>query len=88
MKYRNVFFLLLAVVLIGCQRKQPIVILYENDVHCAVEGYAHLVGETVNRIAVVCRQQVDEMLAHPLLRSERHPFRTQGIKNFSVSGSG
>lgn len=44
MKYRNVFFLLLAVVLIGCQRKQPIVILYENDVHCAVEGYARLAG--------------------------------------------
>ena len=45
MKYSKVFFLLLIVALAGCQRKQPIVILYENDAHCAVEGYARLAGQ-------------------------------------------
>lgn len=37
--------LLCLVLLSACQRKQPIVILYENDVHCAVEGYARLAGQ-------------------------------------------
>ena len=45
MKYSKVLFLLLIVALTGCQRKQPIVILYENDAHCAVEGYARLAGQ-------------------------------------------
>ena len=25
-------------------RKRPLVILYENDVHCAIDGYAHMAG--------------------------------------------
>ena len=45
MKYSKVLFLLLIVALAGCQRKQPIVILYENDAHCAVVGYARLAGQ-------------------------------------------
>ena len=45
MKYSKLLFLLLIVALVGCQRKQPIVILYENDAHCAVEGYARLAGQ-------------------------------------------
>ena len=45
MKYSKLLFLLLIVALAGCQRKQPIVILYENDAHCAVEGYARLAGQ-------------------------------------------
>lgn len=45
MKYSKVLFLLLIVALASCQRKQPIVILYENDAHCAVEGYARLAGQ-------------------------------------------
>ncbi len=45
MKYSKVLFLLLIIALAGCQRKQPIVILYENDAHCAVEGYARLAGQ-------------------------------------------
>ena len=45
MKYSKLLFLLLIVALTGCQRKQPIVILYENDAHCAAEGYARLAGQ-------------------------------------------
>ena len=45
MKYSKLLFLLLIVALTGCQRKQPIVILYENDAHCAVEGYTRLAGQ-------------------------------------------
>ena len=45
MKSSKLLFLLLIVALAGCQRKQPIVILYENDAHCAVEGYARLAGQ-------------------------------------------
>lgn len=45
MKSCKLLFLLLIVALAGCQRKQPIVILYENDAHCAVEGYARLAGQ-------------------------------------------
>ena len=37
--------MLLVLSLAGCQRKQPIIILYENDVHCAVEGYARFAGQ-------------------------------------------
>ena len=36
--------LLFVLVLAGCRRSEPIVILYENDVHCAVDGYARLAG--------------------------------------------
>lgn len=41
------YFLPLFVVLFlaACQRTEPIVILYENDVHCAVDGYARLAGQ-------------------------------------------
>ena len=45
MKLRNIAFALLVFLLAGCQRTKPIVILYENDVHCAVEGYARLAGQ-------------------------------------------
>lgn len=45
MKYSKLLFILLIVALAGCQRKQTIVILYENDAHCAVEGYARLAGQ-------------------------------------------
>lgn len=45
MKSCKLLFLLLIVALAGCQRKQPIVILYENDAHCAVEGYARIAGQ-------------------------------------------
>lgn len=34
-----------AFLLVACQRTEPIVILYENDVHCAVEGYARMAGQ-------------------------------------------
>lgn len=37
--------LLFAMALAGCRRSEPIVILYENDVHCAVGGYARLAGQ-------------------------------------------
>ena len=41
------YFLPLFVVLFlaACQRTEPIVILYENDVHCAVDGYARFAGQ-------------------------------------------
>lgn len=46
MNKSSFLFSLLAVVLLaGCRRTEPIVILYENDVHCAVEGYARLAGQ-------------------------------------------
>ena len=45
MKRLSLFGLVVVMTLAGCQRKQPIVILYENDVHCAVEGYARLAGQ-------------------------------------------
>ena len=49
---RNLCVLALLLVLFGyaeeaysqCQRQRSIVILYENDVHCAVDGYAKLAG--------------------------------------------
>lgn len=44
MKIRNLILISLVVLLASCKRTQPIVILYENDVHCAVEGYARLAG--------------------------------------------
>ena len=34
-----------AFLLVACQRTESIVILYENDVHCAVEGYARMAGQ-------------------------------------------
>lgn len=45
MKLRNVLLICLVLLLTACQRTQPIVILYENDVHCAVDGYARLAGQ-------------------------------------------
>ena len=45
MKLRNITLALIILLLAACQRTKPIVILYENDVHCAVEGYARLAGQ-------------------------------------------
>lgn len=45
MRLKNLILLTWIVLLAACQRTQPIVILYENDVHCAVEGYARLAGQ-------------------------------------------
>lgn len=42
---RYVYTLLCLILLAACHRTEPIVILYENDVHCAIEGYAHLAGQ-------------------------------------------
>lgn len=48
MRAKYYFIQLLTVLLlcVGCtdKTKHPIVILYENDVHCAVEGYAKMAG--------------------------------------------
>ena len=44
-KFSFILSLMLVVLLTACKRTQPIVILYENDVHCAVEGYARLAGQ-------------------------------------------
>lgn len=53
---RRILFILFALLTIGCGSvssgsttarvtpQNPIVILYDNDVHCAVDGYAHLVS--------------------------------------------
>lgn len=42
----SVLFLFLAVFFIGCKERpsHPIVIIYENDVHCQTDGYAKLVA--------------------------------------------
>ena len=45
MKLRNIALAFIVLLLAACQRTKPIVILYENDVHCAVEGYARLAGQ-------------------------------------------
>lgn len=45
MKLKNLLLICLVALLAACQRTQPIVILYENDVHCAVEGYARMAGQ-------------------------------------------
>ncbi|MBQ9678332.1 MAG: hypothetical protein IJV44_09380 [Prevotella sp.] len=39
-----------------CQKQRSIVILYENDVHCAVDGYAKLAGlrDAIADTADVC----------------------------------
>ena len=42
---KYILAVLSVLLLASCQRKQPIIILYENDVHCAVEGYAKLAGQ-------------------------------------------
>ena len=34
----------LLIVAFACKRKDNIVILYDNDVHCAVDGYAKMAG--------------------------------------------
>lgn len=42
-KYRHICLLsLLAVLSVGCRNSKDIVILYDNDVHCAVDGYAKM----------------------------------------------
>ena len=43
--YYSLFIILSATLLVSCHRTEPIVILYENDVHCAVEGYARMAGQ-------------------------------------------
>ena len=45
MRIRNFILISLVVLLASCQRTQPIVILFENDVHCAVDGYARMAGQ-------------------------------------------
>ena len=45
MKLRNIALAFVVLLLAACQRTKPIVIFYENDVHCAVEGYARLAGQ-------------------------------------------
>jgi len=42
---KSLLTLLCLVLLASCQRSEPIVILYENDVHCAIDGYARLAGQ-------------------------------------------
>lgn len=42
----------LLIVAFACKRKDNIVILYDNDVHCAVEGYAKMAG-----LKKQCKQQ-------------------------------
>ena len=42
----------LLIVAFACKRKDNIVILYDNDVHCAVEGYANMAG-----VKNECKQQ-------------------------------
>ena len=44
MRIRSTLLLLCLLVFAACHRSQPIVILYENDVHCAIEGYARMAG--------------------------------------------
>lgn len=45
MKLRNLLLICLVALMAACQRTEPIVILFENDVHCAVEGYARFAGQ-------------------------------------------
>ena len=45
MRIRNLILISLVVLLAACHRTQPIVILYDNDVHCAVDGYARMAGQ-------------------------------------------
>ena len=42
----------LLIVAFACKRKDNIVILYDNDVHCSVEGYAKMAG-----VKNACKQQ-------------------------------
>lgn len=42
--YLHLLLVCLLFVVVGCKRQDPIVILYDNDVHCAVEGYAKMAG--------------------------------------------
>jgi len=43
----------LLIVAFACKRKDNIVILYDNDVHCSVEGYAKMAG-----VKNACKQQI------------------------------
>ena len=65
-----IFSLLLLVCCAGCGTKnkvdvpeKPIVIVFENDVHCAVDGYAKLVSlcEEVSRKATLANRKLEEM---------------------------
>ena len=44
MKLRNIALAFVVLLLAACQRTKPIVILYENDVHCAIDGYTKMRG--------------------------------------------
>lgn len=47
----------------------------------AVEGDGHLVSHQCGGIALFCYQIMDEVLAHPFLRCQRHVFSSQYIKH-------
>lgn len=42
--YLHLLLVCLLFVVVGCKRQDPIVILFDNDVHCAVDGYAKMAG--------------------------------------------
>ena len=50
--FTKVVLACLLIVAFACKRKDNIVILYDNDVHCAVEGYAKMAG-----VKNVCKTQ-------------------------------
>lgn len=50
--FTKILLACLLIVAFACKRKDNIVILYDNDVHCAVEGYAKMAG-----LKKQCKQQ-------------------------------
>lgn len=50
--YLHLLLVCLLFVVVGCKRQDAIVILFDNDVHCAVEGYAKMAG-----VKNVCKTQ-------------------------------
>ena len=52
--------------------------------HLVAAFELNLVGKQSGRIALVLYEEVDEMLAHPLLGSERHVFSAQHIQDFRL----
>ncbi|MEE0973341.1 MAG: hypothetical protein U0L34_04375, partial [Paludibacteraceae bacterium] len=50
--FTKILLACLLIVAFACKRKDNIVILYDNDVHCAVEGYAKMAG-----VKNVCKTQ-------------------------------
>ena len=43
----------------------------------------HLVGEQRLGVVLMFHQEVSEVLAHPFLGRQRHPFSTQEIENLT-----